>query len=97
MKPDSPTFDVRQVAQLARLALTDDEAVRFQQQLGQVLAHVEQLKSVDVSDVEPTAYAQPVFNVFREDAIRESLPREDVTANAPKSANGLIVVTKVVE
>lgn len=97
MKPDSSSFDVRQIAQLARLALSPEEVATFQSQLSNILAHVEQLKSVDVSGVEPTTYAQPVFNVLRKDEIREGLERDVVLANAPKSANGLIVVTKVVE
>ncbi|MFZ4598376.1 MAG: Asp-tRNA(Asn)/Glu-tRNA(Gln) amidotransferase subunit GatC [Terrimicrobiaceae bacterium] len=92
-----PNLDVRDVARLARIQLTDEEATTFQSQLGRVLEYVEQLGALDLSDVEPTAHAAPVFNVFREDVARPGLSRESVLANAPHAANNLVVVTKVIE
>jgi len=93
----SPNLDVRDVARLARIELTDEEATTFQSQLGRVLDYVEQLKELDVSGVEPTAHANPVYNVFREDAALPGLARTAALANAPHSANNLVVVTKVIE
>lgn len=93
----SPNLDVRDVARLARIELTDEETRTFQAQLGNILEYVEQLRAVDVSQVEPTAHANPIFNVMREDVARPGLPREAVLANAPHSANNLILVTKVLE
>ena len=93
----SPNLDVRDVARLARIELTDEEATTFQSQLGRVLEYVEQLKTLDVSNVEPTAHANPVFNVLREDVSHPGLTREAALANAPHSANNLVVVTKVIE
>jgi aspartyl-tRNA(Asn)/glutamyl-tRNA(Gln) amidotransferase subunit C len=93
----SPNLDVRDVARLARIELTDEEATTFQSQLGKVLEYVEQLGRLDVSQVEPTAHANPVFNVFREDAPVSGLDRAAVLANAPHAANNLVVVTKVIE
>lgn len=93
----SPNLDVRDVARLARIELTDEEATTFQSQLDRVLEYVEQLKTLDVSNVEPTAHANPVFNVLREDVSRPGLTREAALANAPHSANNLVVVTKVIE
>lgn len=93
----TPNLDVRDVARLARINLTDDEAATFQSQLGKVLEYVEQLGRLDVSLVEPTAHANPVFNVFRADATAPGLGRAAVLANAPHSANNLVVVTKVIE
>jgi aspartyl-tRNA(Asn)/glutamyl-tRNA(Gln) amidotransferase subunit C len=93
----SPNLDVRDVARLARIELTDEEVTTFQSQLGKVLEYVEQLKSLDVSSVEPTAHANPIFNVFREDVAKPGLDRKDALANAPHSANNLVVVTKVIE
>jgi aspartyl-tRNA(Asn)/glutamyl-tRNA(Gln) amidotransferase subunit C len=93
----SDQFNVRYTAQLARLELSDAEIEKFQSQLGQVLSHVEQLRKVDVSHVAATAHANAVTNVFREDATRESLNQEAALKNAPRSANGLIVVPKVIE
>jgi len=92
-----PNLDVRDVARLARIQLTDEEATTFQAQLASVLEYVEQLSELDVSHVEPTAHAAPVFNVFREDVPRPGLSRESVLANAPHAANNLVVVTKVIE
>ena len=60
-------MDVRYVANLARIELTEDEAERYEKQLDQVLGYVEQLRSVDVEGIEPTAHANPVFDVTRED------------------------------
>jgi aspartyl-tRNA(Asn)/glutamyl-tRNA(Gln) amidotransferase subunit C len=93
----SDQFDVRYVAQLARLDLSEAEVAKFQAQLGQVLAYVEQLKELDVAGVEPTAHAQQVSNVFREDEARPGLEQSAALANAPRSVNGLIVVPKVIE
>ena len=93
----APEFDVRYVATLARLKLTDEEARTFQNQLGDVLAFVEKLKKVDVTGVEPTAHTSDVFNVFREDEVRPGLSTAQALANAPRKANDLFVVTKVVD
>jgi aspartyl-tRNA(Asn)/glutamyl-tRNA(Gln) amidotransferase subunit C len=93
----SPNLDVRDVARLARIELTDEETSTFQSQLGSVLEYVEQLGKLDLAGVEPTAHANPVFNVFREDEPRAGLDRKVVLANAPHAANNLIVVTKVIE
>ncbi len=93
----APEFDVRYVATLARLQLTDEETRTFQNQLGDVLAFVEKLKKVDVTGVEPTAHTSDVFNVFREDEVRPGLSTAQALANAPRKANDLFVVTKVVD
>ena len=93
----APDLDVRYVAQLARLDLSEAEIATFQTQLGHVLEHVEALRKVDVSAVEPTAHASAVFNVFRPDEVRPSLSPDAALANAPRQANDLFVVTKVVE
>ena len=90
-------IDVRYVAELARLALSDDEAELFQGQLSRVLGYIEQLNGVDVSGVEPMAHANPVYNVFRADEEGQSTDKEAMLANAPHAVNGLFVVTKVIE
>lgn len=93
----SPNFDVRDVARLARIELSDQETKTFQTQLGSVLEYVEQLGGLDLTGVEPTAHANPIFNVFRKDELQPGLPRQAVLANAPHSANNLVLVTKVIE
>jgi aspartyl-tRNA(Asn)/glutamyl-tRNA(Gln) amidotransferase subunit C len=90
-------FDVEYVADLARIQLTPDEIKIFNSQLGLVLEHVAKLNEIDVSQVEPMAHSFPIYNVFREDEIRESLDRETALSNAPHQAQGLFIVTKVVE
>lgn len=93
----SPDLNVRHVARLARLALTEEEISTFQGQLGRILEHIEHLKKLDVSGVDPTAHTHPVFNVVREDVPGESLPREAALGIAPRSANNLVIVPKVLE
>lgn len=93
----SPELDVRYVANLARIDLSEAEIAQFQTQLGRVLEYVEQLSQVDVSHVEPTAHANDITNVFRTDEARPGLEKKAALANAPRQANGLVMVTKVVE
>jgi aspartyl-tRNA(Asn)/glutamyl-tRNA(Gln) amidotransferase subunit C len=93
----APDFDVEYVAELARIKLTPEEVETFRSQLGLVLEHVAKLNEVDVSQVEPMAHSFPVYNVFREDEPRASLDRELALSNAPRQAQGLFIVTKVVE
>lgn len=93
----SAEFDVRYTAQLARLQLSEQEIEKFQTQLSQVLGHVEKLRQVDVSGVEPTAHANAVFNVFRPDEARAWFAAAEALANAPHQANGLFIVPKVIE
>lgn len=90
-------FDVEYVAELARIKLSPEEVATFQSQLGQVLEHVAKLDEVDVSQVEPMAHSFPIYNVFRGDELRGSLDREAALSNAPHQAQGLFIVTKVVE
>lgn len=72
------------VADLARIALTEEEIERFTGQLSVVLDAVERLKAVDTSEISPTASTLPLENVQREDAIRPGLTMEEALANAPK-------------
>jgi aspartyl-tRNA(Asn)/glutamyl-tRNA(Gln) amidotransferase subunit C len=90
-------LDVAYVAQLARLNLTDEETKLFQKQLGEVLKYADKLREIDVGHVETAAHAVPVFNVFREDEPRDWFTAEEALSNAPRKANNLFIVTKVVE
>lgn len=91
------SFDLRHTAQLARLHLTEEEIARFQTQLLQVLQYVEKLKQVDVTGVEPTAHANAVYNVFRADEAHPWFDAAQALANAPRQANQLFIVPKVIE
>jgi aspartyl-tRNA(Asn)/glutamyl-tRNA(Gln) amidotransferase subunit C len=95
--PQTSDLDVAYVARLARLNLTDAETDLFQKQLGDVLKYAETLREVDVSHVEAAAHAVPIFNVFREDEARDWFTAAEALGNAPRQANGLFIVTKVVE
>lgn len=75
--------DVRWVAHLARLELTDAEVEAMTRQLGAVLEYVDSLKQVNTDGVEPMAHAVEVQNVFRDDTPSPSLPADAALANAP--------------
>jgi aspartyl-tRNA(Asn)/glutamyl-tRNA(Gln) amidotransferase subunit C len=90
-------IDVRYVAHLARLHLTDDEAGRFQGQIEQALGYFKELGKLDVEGVEPTAHAMPVNNVFRKDETKPCMDREKALANAPLERRGQFVVPRIVE
>lgn len=92
-----PQLDIDHVAKLARLALTPEEKATFAQQLGDVLHHIEKLRQVDVTGVEPMAHAAPVFNVWADDIARPGLPVDQALRNAPAQRENMIVVPKVVE
>ncbi len=90
-------LDVAHVARLARLELSKEETALFQSQLAQVLEHAEKLREVDVEGVEPAAHASPQFDILRTDETRPGLTQEEALRNAPRAANGLFIVTKVIE
>jgi len=90
-------MDVRYVAKLARLRLSDEEAASFGSQLDQVLAYVQQLEEVPVEGVEPTAHTQSMQNVYREDEPRPGLERGAVLGNAPGVREHQFVVPRMVE
>ncbi len=90
-------LDVAYVAKLARLNLSEEETQLFQTQLQQVLTYADKLREVDLSGVEAAAHAVPMFNVFRDDAPRDWFSAEEALSNAPRQANGLFIVPKVVE
>lgn len=93
----SGQFDVKYVAQLARIALTPEEEKKLGAQLGHILGYIEKLRELDVAGVEPTAHAVPLVNVTRADETQPSLPHETALRNAPRHANGLFIVPKIVE
>jgi aspartyl-tRNA(Asn)/glutamyl-tRNA(Gln) amidotransferase subunit C len=90
-------LDVAYVARLARINLSEEQASAFQKQLGDVLRYVEKLREADVSHVEAAAHALPIFNVFREDEARDWFTAQQALSNAPRKANNLFIVPKVVE
>jgi aspartyl-tRNA(Asn)/glutamyl-tRNA(Gln) amidotransferase subunit C len=92
----SEKIDVRYVAKLARIALTDDEVVRFGEQLGDLLEHVQLLSELDVASVPATAQVVELRNVQREDTLRPSLDRETVLSQAPKRQGAFFRVPRII-
>ena len=90
-------FDIKYVANLARIALTPEEEARLGSQLGDILGYVKNLEELDISEVEPMAHAVPLDNVLRADEVQPSISNDEALANAPKAAKGLFVVPKIVE
>jgi aspartyl-tRNA(Asn)/glutamyl-tRNA(Gln) amidotransferase subunit C len=89
--------EVRRIARLARLALTEGELAAMQQELEGILGLVAQLRAADTAGVEPMAHAQDVTLRLREDVITETDQRERFQAIAPEVEAGLYLVPKVVE
>ena len=89
--------EVRHVARLARLRLTENELVEMQQQLSSILEHVDALQAVDVTGVPPTAQVTDVVNVVRPDEVRPSLPVEEALAGAPHREGDFFKVKPVFE
>jgi aspartyl-tRNA(Asn)/glutamyl-tRNA(Gln) amidotransferase subunit C len=90
-------IDVRYVAELARLELTDEEAELFQRQLGTIVQYVEKIGELDVDGIEPTLHGQKLVNAFREDVVTPSLDREKALANAPERHDYEFKLPKIVE
>ena len=89
------TDDVKHVAKLARLELTEDEINKYSQQLGSILEYVEQMNEVDTTGVEPMPHAIPVYNVMREDVVKYEQTKEEMMANAPSEEDGFFRVPKI--
>ena len=88
---------VQHVALLARLGLSDAERERLRDQLTTILAHIDQLRELDLAAIPPTAQVIPLEPVLRDDVVTPSLTVEQVLANAPRSENGFIKVRAVLE
>ena len=87
--------DVRHIASLARLALTEAEVARLQEELSGILEHFELLKELDTTGVPPTAHSLLLTNVMRDDQTWESLSTEQVLANAPRAEGDYVRVRAV--
>jgi aspartyl-tRNA(Asn)/glutamyl-tRNA(Gln) amidotransferase subunit C len=82
-RPTLTRDEVAHLAQLARLAVTEEELDLFAGQLDVILGAVARIGDVAAADIPPTSHAVPLQNVFRADEVRPSLPREDILAGAP--------------
>lgn len=89
--------EVKHLALLVRLGVSEDEMERFREQLSNILDNFEILQEVDTSNVLPTAHSIALKNVLREDEAAPSLPPDDVLANAPSQEEGHFRVRAVLE
>jgi aspartyl-tRNA(Asn)/glutamyl-tRNA(Gln) amidotransferase subunit C len=88
---------VKKVAKLARLELSEAEIEEFAGQLNAIIDYVERMNKLNTEGVEPMAHCLPVNNVFRDDIIKESLGTEKTLANAPQSDGPFFKVPKILE
>ena len=88
---------VRKVAKLSRLELSEAEVEEFTGQLSAILEYVGKMNELDTDKVEPLAHCLPVSNVFREDRVKESLGTEKTLANAPQRDGEFFKVPKILD
>jgi aspartyl-tRNA(Asn)/glutamyl-tRNA(Gln) amidotransferase subunit C len=89
--------EVRHIALLARLHLSDEEESRLTEQLAHILQHMAALERLDTSGVEPMAHALDVVNTLRDDQVTNQGDTEALLANAPATDAGFFVVPKIIE
>lgn len=88
---------VEKVAHLAKLEVSEQEAIAFSDQLGDIITMVEKLNTLDTANVEPTSHAIEVSNVLREDVAHPGLDRKLVLKNAPETQDGMFKVPTILE
>lgn len=96
-KVELTTDDVRHVADLAKLKLSDEDLDKFQKQLTDIVDFVGKLQEVDTKNVEPTSQVTGLENVLREDKVKISLPQAEVLKNAKRKHNGYFMVDAIFE
>ncbi len=88
---------VKHIAWLARLGLSDEEVERFSLQLSNILENIEILQQVDTANVPPATHTIPLQNVLRKDDVAESYSQSEVLSNAPKQAEKCFKVQAILE
>lgn len=89
--------EIKHIAKLARLQLSDEELPRYTEQVGRILAFFDELKQLDTTDVPATAHPIPVNNAFRPDALKPSLGADRALLNAPQREGDYFRVPKILE
>lgn len=87
--------EVKHVAKLANLPLTEEEEEKYSEQLSKILDYIDQLNSVDTSNIEPTYNVSSLENVLAEDEVAESLSQEDAIKNGSNKKDGYFVTKGV--
>ncbi len=88
--------DVEHVATLAKLSFSNDEKEKLTVQLNDILKYMEQLDTLDTTDVEPLSQVIELGNVFREDEVRPCVSRDEALKNAPVKTEKFFKVPKVI-
>ena len=91
------TTQVRRIAKLARINLTDDEVAQMSVELGAIVEFVEQLSSIDVDGIPPTDQVTGLVDVWREDMVKAFGDRDALLKNAPVTQDGYIKVKRVMQ
>ncbi len=89
--------EVRHIARLARVGLSDDEVPRLQSQLSEILDYFRRLQEVDTENVPPTAHTLAMHNIMRDDEPQPSIDKEEVLANAPQREDDRFRVRAILE
>ncbi|GMQ85914.1 MAG: Asp-tRNA(Asn)/Glu-tRNA(Gln) amidotransferase subunit GatC [Acidimicrobiia bacterium] len=90
-------FDITRVAQLARIALSDDELEQYSEQLEQILEHAARVQALPTNGVEPTSHPLTMVNAFRSDEVTACLDRDEVLAAAPDPEDGYFRVPRILD
>lgn len=88
--------EVRHVAMLARLALTDEQVETLRDELNSILGHIDTIQQLDLEDVRPMTHAIPIVNETRPDVVRPGLSRQDALLNAPDAEAGAFRIPRIV-
>lgn len=89
--------DVEYIANLARLEFKEEEKEKFTEQFNRILEYMDKLNELDTSNVEPLYHVIDLKNVFREDVVKPSYPREEILKNAPSRTEYFFKVPKVIQ
>lgn len=90
-------IDLKHIARLSRLHLTEEEILFFEGQVSRILSFVDKLNEVNVDGIEPTIHPLSLTNVFREDEVRPSMPIEEFLKTSPRIRGRLFDVPKIIE
>ncbi len=88
---------VKHVAHLARLAVTEEEAELLTEQLDKIIGFAEELNELDTDNVEPTTHVLELKNILREDEVRNSVSVDEAMKNAPAQRDGQFKVPNILE
>lgn len=90
-------MDIGHIVMLARLELTEEEKKLFSKQIESIIEYIDKLNELDTTNIEPTAHVLPIKNIFREDELKPSLPKDEALRNAPDRIHDFYRVPKIIE